>query len=280
MNHKPRINSHKLPTVYATTVHDQYDQQRDITVAGEAALTICVDGRELVTLMTLATHPAELVIGYLLNQKLIDNVNAIATVDIDWQRERADVCMRPGYAITHWEEKLKHRVVTSGCGQGTVFSCTLDKLYQWRLPDESLRQSDLYALLHRLAQRNEVYQQAGAVHACALCAQDQVLTFVEDVGRHNAADAIAGHMGMQDIAGQGKIFYTTGRLSSEIIMKVAIMKIPILVSRSGVTHMGLELARDLNITMIARAKVRGFLVYNNVNNIIYDAVPKRKFASA
>ena len=171
---------------------------------------------------------------------------------------------------------MARRIVTSGCGQGTIFSCTLDKIYQRRMDDEPLRQSTLYALLYNLAQRNEIYRQAGAVHACALCEDENILFFVEDVGRHNAADSIAGLIGLKDIKTAGKVFYTTGRLTSEIVMKLAIMGISTLVSRSGVTHMGLELARDLNITMIARAKVHGFLVYNNPHNIIYDAIPKRK----
>ena len=267
MKQKPRIRCHKLQTVFGVTVHDQYGESRETSVAGEAALSICVDGRELVTLMTLATHPAELVIGYLLNQKLIDKVEQLASVEIDWERERADVVMREGCQITDWEDKLKRRIVTSGCGQGTIFSCTLDKLYQRRMADEPLRQSVLYALLHNVARRNEVYRQAGAVHGCGLCEGSQILAFVEDVGRHNAADAIAGLMGLRDIAAKGKIFYTTGRLTSEMVMKAAIMGLSTLVSRSGVTHMGLELARDLNITMIARAKVRGFPVCNNVGNI-------------
>ena len=277
MNQKPRIASRNLQTVFATEAYNQYGEQREVSVAGEAALTICVDGKEVVTLMTLGAYPAELVIGYLLNQKLIEDVGAIAEVKIDWERERADVVMRPGQEITDWEDKLKRRIVTSGCGQGTIFSCTLDKLYQRRLPNQSLRQSILYALLHNLAQRNEVYQKAGAVHGCALCENDQILVFIEDVGRHNAMDAIAGLMGLKDISPEGKIFYTTGRLTSEIVMKLANMEIPVLVSRSGVTHMGLELARDLNVTMIARAKVHGFLIYNNPNNLIYDAMPKKKF---
>jgi FdhD protein len=163
--------------------------------------------------------------------------------------------------------------VTTGCGQGTVFSCTLDKLYDVRLPEVSLRQSTVYRLLENIRTENEIYKRAGAVHGCALCRDTRPLLFVEDVGRHNAADAIAGYMWLDHLGGGDKLFYTTGRLTSEIVMKVALMGIPVLLSRSGVTQMGLELAQELGVTMIARAKGRHFLVYTGRDRIVFDAVP-------
>ena len=190
-------------------------------------------------------------------------------------KETAQVTTRQGKGINDWQEKLSKRTVTTGCGQGTVFSCTLDKLYDQKLPQIKIKQSLLYELLKNITHHNEIYKQAGAVHGCALCKDTEIINFIEDVGRHNAADAISGGMWMENIEGGDKIFYTTGRLTSEIVMKVTHMGIPILLSRSGVTHMGLELAKDLGVTMIARAKGKAFLVYNGSENIIYDNQPNK-----
>ncbi len=263
----------RLAPTFGVEAGDQFGDLRSVQVAGESALTLLVDGEELVTLMTLGTYPEELAIGYLRNQHLIEDIDEIESVTVDWTRERADIVTRHGRGIAR--EKLSKRIVTSGCGQGTIFSCTLDKLYETRLPDVTLRQSTIYALLREISRHNEIYKAAGAVHGCALCRNDDILSFVEDVGRHNAADAISGMMWLEGVGGEDKIFYTTGRLTSEIVMKTANMGIPVLLSRSGVTNMGLELARDLNSTMIARAKGRAFLVYNNQNNILYDEKPNR-----
>ena len=263
----------RLAPTFEIEVHDQFDDARAVRVAGESALTLIVDGTELVTLMTLGTYPEELAIGYLRNQRLVESLDEIKSVQVDWERERAEVVTRHGRGIAH--EKLARRIVTSGCGQGTVFSCTLDKLYEARLPDVALRQSVVYALLGEISRHNEIYKAAGAVHGCALCRDDKILMFVEDVGRHNAADTISGMMWLEGTDGADKIFYTTGRLTSEIVMKTAHMGIPVLLSRSGVTNMGLELARDLNVTMIARAKGRAFLAYHKHENIIYDQLPTR-----
>ena len=252
---------------------DEYGVAREMSVAGEFPLTIMVDGREVVTLMTLGVSPEELALGYLRNQRLIERLEDIDEVSVDWDRERVDVSTVSGHGITDWEEKLANRTVTTGCGQGTVFSCTLDKLYDHRLPRVRIRQSTLYGLLRSVNEHNALYKRAGAVHGCGLCLEGQVLMFVEDVGRHNAADAIAGRMWLDRIDGADKIFYTTGRLTSEIVMKCAHMGIPVLLSRSGVTHMGLELAQDLNVVMIARAKGKHFLVYHGEDQIIFDAVP-------
>ena len=267
------MTRHRLSPTFGVEAGDQFGDARSVRVAGEAALTLLVDGTELVTLMTLGTHPEELALGYLRNQHLVENVEEIESVTVDWERERADIVTRGGRGIAR--DKLEKRTVTTGCGQGTVFSCTLDRLYEQRLPDVPVRQSAIYSLLREISRRNEVYKTAGAVHGCALCRGDEILMFVEDVGRHNAADAIAGMMWLDGTAGEDKIFYTTGRLTSEILMKTARMNVPVLLSRSGVTNMGLELARDLNVTMIARAKGRAFLVYNNRNNVIYDDKPAR-----
>ncbi len=263
----------RLSPTFSVQAQDQYNQNRTVNVAGESPLTLLVDGHEVVTLMTLGTYPEELAIGYLRNQQLVEHIDHIASVEVDWQKESVNVKLKEGYAISDWQSKLSKRIITSGCGQGTVFSCTLDKLYDQRLPDVKLKQSTIYSLLGAIAKRNEIYRAAGAVHGCALCEGDKILAFVEDVGRHNAADAIAGMMCLDEISGADKIFYTTGRLTSEIVMKAAHMSIPILLSRSGITQMGLQLAEDLNVMMIARAKGKAFLVYHKHEQIIYDVPP-------
>ena len=272
---RPTLSTEGLAPTHAVQARDQFGDIRDVRVSGESPLTLKVDDREVVTLMTLGTNPELLALGYLRNQRLIENISDIESVHVDWEKETAQVTTRQGKGISDWQEKLSKRTVTTGCGQGTVFSCTLDKLYDQKLPQVQVKQSLLYELLKNITQHNEIYKQAGAVHGCALCKEASIISFIEDVGRHNAADAISGRMWMDDIQGADKIFYTTGRLTSEIVMKVTHMGIPILLSRSGVTHMGLELAKDLGVTMIARAKGKAFLVYNGSENIIYDSKPNK-----
>ena len=272
----PELSSSGLRPTHPVEAIDEFSEKRDMRVAGEFPLTIKVDDREVVTLMTLGTHPELLALGYLRNQRLVETVGDIKSINVDWDRETAHVETHAGQGIIDWENKLSKRTVTTGCGQGTVFSCTLDKIYESPLPAASVRQSTLYGLLQNIADYNEIYRQAGAVHGCALCEETNIELFVEDVGRHNAADTIAGQMWMDGTSGGSKIFYTTGRLTSEIVMKVAHMGIPILLSRSGVTYMGLELAQDLRVTMIARAKGRHFLVYNGADTIEFDQIPDRR----
>jgi len=268
-SYRPTMSHAGLSPTHAVTAVDEFGATRDVQVAGESPLTLYVDGREIVTLMTLGTHPEALTIGYLRNQRFINALEEIKDVQVDWRTEAVQVTTWHG--VEGWDEKLKKRTVTTGCGQGTVFSCTLDALYHLKLPSVSVRQSMLYGLLENIRQHNEIYKRAGAVHGCGLCRGTDILMFVEDVGRHNAADAIAGYMWLEHLSGSDCVFYTTGRLTSEIVMKVTQMGIPVLLSRSGVTHMGLELAQELGINMIARAKGRHFLVYNGVDNMIFDA---------
>jgi len=269
--YRPQLTQAGLSPTHPVTAVDEFGESRDVEVAGESPLTLYVDGREIVTLMTLGTHPEALALGYLRTQRFVEEINEVKSVDVSWGTESVRVTTWNG--VEGWDEKLKKRTVTTGCGQGTVFSCTLDNLYSLRLPDVTVRQSMLYGLLESIRQHNEIYKRAGAVHGCALCKGTLALMFVEDVGRHNAADAIAGYMWLDHLSGADKLFYTTGRLTSEIVMKVAQMGIPVLLSRSGVTHMGLELAQELGVTMIARAKGRHFLVYNGAANIVFDDRP-------
>lgn len=271
---RPELSSEGLAPTHAVSAVDEFGHVRDVHVAGEQPLTLKVDDREVVTLMTLGTHPEALALGYLRNQRLIEAVEEVKSVKVNWDFETVDVRTRSGEGIVDWEQKLSKRTVTTGCGQGTVFSCTLDKIYDLALPQMPVRQSLIYALLKEISSYNDIYKRAGAVHGCALCEGTRILSFVEDVGRHNAADAISGQMWLDGTSGDNKIFYTTGRLTSEIVMKVTQMGIPVLLSRSGVTHMGLELAEITGVTMIARAKGRHFLVYHGDGNVVFDAPPK------
>jgi FdhD protein len=263
-----------LDPTFRVIVIDQAGREQKVAIAGESPLTILVDDTEIVTLMTLGTHPEELVLGYLRNQGLIEDIEDVDSVKVDWESETANVITAARKGLKYIKEKLSKRIVTSGCGQGTIFSCSLDKLYEIKLANFKLRQSTIYALLKELTKYNQIYKEVGSVHGCGLCQNSNVLIFIEDVGRHNAADAIGGRMWIDGLTGADKILYTTGRLTSEIVMKAAQMAIPVVLSRSGMTRMGLELAQDLGITLIARAKGKRFFVYHGHENIIFDALPK------
>jgi FdhD protein len=280
--YRPSMTRAGLAPTHPVTAVDEQGVPREVFVAGESPLTLYVDGREIVTLMTLGTHPEALSLGYLRTQRFVEELAAVRSVQVSWDTESVAVSTWKG--VDGWDEKLKRRTVTTGCGQGTVFSCTLDALYNIRLPSAQISQSGIYSLLDSIHRHNEIYKRAGAVHGCGLCRGAEVLMFVEDVGRHNAADAIAGYMWLDYLNGADKVFYTTGRLTSEIVMKTALMGIPVILSRSGVTQMGLELAQELGLIMIARAKGKHFLVYNGADHIEFDdppgAAPRRPQRSA
>ena len=275
-SYRPLMSDEGLDPAYDVKATDEFGETRDVHIPGEIPLTLKVDGMEVVTLMTLGTKPEALALGYIRNQKLIENISDIASVTVDWDREVAEVITHAGEGISDWQEKMKKRIITSGCGQGTIFSCTVDKLYEVKLTPPALKQSTIYELIANVGKLNDVYRVAGAVHGCGLCSATESLMHIEDVGRHNAADAIAGRMWLEEIDGKDKIFYTTGRLTSEIVMKTAFMGIPTLLSRSGVTQMGLELATELGMTMIARAKGKHFLVYNGSETIEFDDIPVKR----
>jgi len=269
---RPRLSDAGLESIHRVAALDQFGASRDINIVGEVPLTTKVDGQELVTLMTLGARPEMLVLGYLRNQTQFGDPAEIRSVMVNWDREVAEVETREGKGITGVD--TSKRTVTTGCGQGTILSCTLDKLYDHRLPPTEIRQSDIYEMLGKIRDHNKTYRAAGSVHGCGLCRGGEILTFVEDVGRHNAMDTISGEMWLDNISGQDKIFYTTGRLTSEIVMKAALMGTPVLVSRNGTTHMGFELAEELGVTLIARAKSRHFVALNS-HNLVFDAVPKQ-----
>ncbi len=234
-------------------------------IAGEHPLTLYVDKREIVTLMTLGAAPEALVIGWLRNQRLVSRLDEIASVQVDWEVDAASVTTRDG--LRDADARLGSRTVTTGCGQGTVFGGLMDEIDDIRLPHErKLSQAALYALMEAVRHHESIYKQAGAVHGCALARASaeggcEIIMFFEDVGRHNAVDAIAGQMWLDGLEGGDKIFYTTGRLTSEMVIKTAQMGIPFLVSRSGLTQMGWDIARRIGLTMIGRAQGRHYLLF-------------------
>jgi FdhD protein len=273
--HRPEMSDQGLRPSHAVVAIDEYGQPRAGHIAGERALTLYLDDKEIVTLVTLGTHPEMLTLGYLANQRLVPCLESVDSVQVDW--ERAEVRVATFERISDLDERLQHRTVTTGCGQGTVFGRIGEQIEKIRLPRRRLSQSQIYRLLAQISDHNEVYQRAGAVHGCALCScgseRADVHLFVEDVGRHNAADAICGYMWLNGVTGQDKWFYTTGRLTSEMVIKVAQMQIPVLLSRSGVTQRGLELAQQVGVVLIARAKGQHFLIYHGADQIEFDAVP-------
>ncbi|PID46445.1 MAG: sulfurtransferase FdhD [Proteobacteria bacterium] len=269
---RPYLSNEGLGTSVEVVAYDEYGEARGGHIAAERALTIYLDKREILTLMTLGAQPEFLVLGWLKNQNLIHDLADVEAVQIAWDVEAAAIKTRSG--VDGLEKKLEHRTVTTGCGQGTVFGRMMDSLSQTKLARSQVRQSQIYCLLKSLNAHNDVYRKAGAVHGCALCQGDDILYFVEDVGRHNAVDTIAGRMWYEGISGDDKWFYTTGRLTSEMVIKVAQMGVPVLLSRSGVTQMGLALAKQLGVVLIARAKGRHFLVYQGAEQVTFDAKPK------
>lgn len=276
VRYRPEMTRAGLAPTHQATAVDEFGHHRTVLIAGESPLTLYVDNREIVTLMTLGGHPEALTLGYLRNQGFLDDITEIKVVQVDWETDSVAVVTHHG--TEGWEDKLAKRTVTTGCGQGTVFGDIMDKIDSIRLPRVPLSQALVYELLNNLKTYNEVYREAGAVHGCALCHGADILMFVEDVGRHNAVDAIAGQMWLDGLTGEDKIFYTTGRLTSEMVIKVAQMGIPVLVSRSGVTQMGLSLAQRVGVTLLARAKGTHFLIYHGTDSFVFDAPPPPRAA--
>jgi len=255
---------------------DEYGERRRIPIPAERPLTVFVDKRELVTLMTLGACPELLVLGYLYNQRLVAAVDEIESITVDWDVGAAAVKTRQG--IADIERKTAKRVVTTGCGQGTVFGDMMSQLDAVHLPGAQvarIRQSTLHGMLEVMRQRNSIHRKAGSVHGCALFRGSEMLMFVEDVGRHNAIDTIAGWMALHGVIGADKTFYTTGRLTSEMVMKSAQMGVPIIVSRNGVTAMGHELATKLGMTLFGRAANRHFLCYTGFERFDSEPEPQR-----
>ena len=268
--HRPLLTHAARPATFTIDAVDELGESRPTAIAGEHPLTLYVDKRELLTLMTLGAAPEALAIGYLRNQRLIERIEDIVAVQVDWDVNAVAITTREG--LRDLEEKTRRQTRTTGCGQGTVFGDLMDEIDSIALPaDARLGRSTLYGLLNNVRLHESVYKQAGAVHGCALCAGAEILMFVEDVGRHNAVDAIAGQMWLDRIDGGDKVFYTTGRLTSEMVIKAAQMGIPFLVSRSGLTQMGYEIACRVGMTMIGRATNRHYLLFTGGERFVADA---------
>jgi FdhD protein len=246
---------------------DQTGASIETSVTVERALTIFLNSQEIVTAMTIGDYPDYLAIGYLLNQHMLLPTDVVTEVEYD---EELSVVVVRTRRKTNYEKKLKKKVQTSGCAQGTVFGDLMEALENVSLPEAELRTSWLYALTHKINTTPSLYLEAGAIHGCVLAQRDEPLVYMEDVGRHNAVDKIAGWMFQERVPAHDKIFYTTGRLTSEMVIKTVRMGIPILISRSGFTAWGVELARKANLTLVGRARGKRFVALAGENRIVFD----------
>jgi len=246
---------------------DQTGSRIETSVTVERALTIFLNGQEIVTAMTISDYPEYLAIGYLLNQNMLLPNDVVTAVDYD---EELSVVVVRTKRKTNYEKKLKKKVQTSGCAQGTVFGDLMEALESVTLPKAELRTSWLYTLTQKINTTPSLYLEAGAIHGCVLAQRDEPLVYMEDVGRHNAVDKIAGWMFQEKVSPADKIFYTTGRLTSEMVIKTVRMGIPILISRSGFTAWGVELARKANLTLIGRARGKRFVALAGEDRIVFD----------
>jgi FdhD protein len=250
---------------------DQDGREVETAVVVERPLTLFLNGQEIVTIMTIGDYPDYLAVGYLVNQNMLLPQDRITAVEHD---EELDVVVVRTERRTDYEDKLKKKVRTSGCAQGTVFGDIMEKFEEARLPaDAVLHTSWIYALSRKINLTPSLYLEAGAIHGCVLCERDRPLLYMEDVGRHNAVDKIAGYMFLNRIPAADKIFYTTGRLTSEMVIKTVQMGIPILISRSGFTAWGVSLARQAGLTLVGRAKGKRFLALSGAERIVFDADP-------
>jgi FdhD protein len=275
----PHLTVARAPLTRSIDTVNETGEIQTVSIPAERALTVYVDKRELVTLMTLGAQPELLVLGYLRNQRLVRSVSEVESITVDWDVGAAAVKTRHG--VSDIENRTAKRVVTTGCGQGSMFGGLMDEVAQLELPQATLKQSQLYGIVDTIRLQESTYKVAGSVHGCALFRGQQQLMFVEDVGRHNAIDTIAGWMWLQPddrpdpkpdteagagahpggMTGADKVFYTTGRLTSEMVIKSAQMGVPIVVSRSGITQMGHAVAHDLGLCTIGRATNRRFLCF-------------------
>ena len=271
---KPRLTTARAELTRKISVVNEFGEHSQIHIPAERALTVYLDKKELVTLMTLGASPEYLVLGFLLNQRLIQSVDEIESITVDWTLGEGELG-QPGVAAIKTREGLSQagpktaaRVVTTGCGQGSVFGDLVNDIDRIQLPaDAQISQATLYELVNAIRIQETTYKSSGSVHGCALFQGANMLMFVEDVGRHNAVDTIAGWMAMNDVSGHDKVFYTTGRLTSEMVIKSAQMGVPIAVSRSGITQMGLEVAERVQLCAIGRATNKRFLCFSTPQRV-------------
>ena len=280
-HHLPTLTRATAPLTCEVEVLNEHGERLSMSIPAERPLTVYVDKRELVTLMTLGAHPELLVLGYLRNQRLISHASQVESITVDWDVGAAAVKTRDG--INDLDEKTARRVVTTGCGQGSVFGGLMDEVDQLELPaDACITQRQLYSLINTIRLQESTYKSAGSVHACAMFSlrgdEPEMLLFVEDVGRHNAIDTIAGWLWMSFAASQttsgapgpGLAFYTTGRLTSEMVIKSAQMGVPVVVSRSGITQMGHQIAQSVGVCAIGRATNKRFVCYASAERLLLE----------
>jgi len=276
MNHldqpryRPELSQASARLTHEVSALDERGRPSTIAIPAERPLTVYVDKREIVTLMSLGGAPEALTLGYLRNQRLVRAIEDIVSIQVDWSVDAVAVVTRNG--ILDVEERIAKKVVTTGCGQGSVFGGLMDEVDQIALPpDARLRQSVVYRIVETIRTQQSIYKQAGSVHGCALFSQDgELLYFVEDVGRHNAVDAIAGLMWLDGVEGADKVFYTTGRLTSEMVIKGAQMGIPFLLSRSGTTQMGHMVAEKVGMSLLARCSGKHFLLLAGHERLVFE----------
>lgn len=270
MPHRPTISSSSAVLTHEVDAVDERGRVSKLNIPAERSLTIYLDKRELVTLMTLGAAPEALTLGYLRNQRFVTDIEDILSIQVDWDVESVAVTTRSG--VDRIEERTAKRIVTTGCGQGTVFGGLMDEIEAVSLPIEArLKQSVLYRVVDTIRTYHSIYKQAGSVHGCALfSAEGELQYFVEDVGRHNAVDSIAGKMWLDGVSGHDKIFYTTGRLTSEMVIKGAQMGMPFLLSRSGTTQMGHAVAQRIGMTLLARCTGKHFLLLAGKDRFIFE----------
>lgn len=266
----PYLTEARAPLTHSIEVVNQHGERQSLDIPAERPLTVYVDKRELVTLMTLGERPEWLVLGYLINQRLVPDAAAIDSITVDWEVGAAAVKTLTG--IVDVEAKTAKRVVTTGCGQGSLFGEVMAHIEGIALPPTVVTQAQVYAIVNTIRLQDSTYKSAGSVHGCALFRGSEQLLFVEDVGRHNAIDTIAGWMALQALASEpldvnGLVFYTTGRLTSEMVMKAAQMGVAVVISRSGMTQMGHAVATDLGLCAIGRALNTRFLCFSGAHRL-------------
>jgi FdhD protein len=275
--HNIQMSHASVPLVHEVQIMDEAGRIKTTHIPGERPLTIYLDKREVVTLMTLGSAPEALVLGYLRNQRLVESPDDIASIQVDWETDSAAV--KTHRSTVDIDALTSKRVVTTGCGQGTMFGGLIEEMEEIRLPDgPQLTQEAIVALIDSIRVHDTIYKKSGSVHACAVFERKgndsvRLLHFIEDVGRHNAVDSISGLMWLADKPGKDLIFFTTGRLTSEMVIKGAQMGIPFLMTRSGMTLMGLELARKTNLTLLSRCSGKHFEIFNAPERVIFTSPP-------
>ena len=275
--HNIQMSHASVPLVHEVQIMDEAGRIKTTHIPGERPLTIYLDKREVVTLMTLGSAPEALVLGYLRNQRLVESPDDIASIQVDWETDSAAV--KTHRSTVDIDALTSKRVVTTGCGQGTMFGGLIEEMAEIRLPDgPQLTQEAIVALIDSIRVHDTIYKKSGSVHACAVFEREgadsvRLLHFIEDVGRHNAVDSISGLMWLADKPGKDLIFFTTGRLTSEMVIKGAQMGIPFLMTRSGMTLMGLELARKTNLTLLSRCSGKHFEIFNAPERVIFTSPP-------